>query len=367
MSFKDNLLSWRWWLGMQKPATQLEPPPLKITAIIPAFNEEACIGATIEALLAQTYPLSAIIVIDDCSLDRTREIARSYLGVTVLRTPQNEGTKSKAQNLGLASVETELFVTVDADTVLLPNAIHEALRYFNDPQCEVVSGTVVPQKRDNFWERGRLVEYLYAAAIMKPAQNHHGLVVVASGCFSIFRTATVQRFGGFNKRTLAEDLDLTWEIQDEGGRIYFASKAICYVVDPNNKKQYVNQLDRWYRGFMQNLKVRRFNLFPHKRRMMFVVYGYMLWNIASVFFLPGLILALTGDVLTTVLYVIGITAVFGWLPALFMAWRFGHVRDALGGLIPFMILPYLNLYIYLRAFVLEIILGRKLNFWLKGH
>jgi biofilm PGA synthesis N-glycosyltransferase PgaC len=202
---------------------------------------------------------------------------------------------------------------------------------------------------------------------MKPAQDHHGLVLVASGCFSIFKTETVRRFGGFNERTLAEDLDLTWEIQNEGGRVYFASRAVCYPIDPHTARVFVNQMNRWYRGFMQNLKVRRFNLFPHKRSMAVMTYGYLAWNIGSVLFVPGLTYGLTGNVLVTLVYVVGVTAVFGWLPALLVAWKLGVFRDALGGLVPFMILPYLNLMIYLKAFVQEIILGQSLREWKKGH
>ncbi len=366
-SMYDKLTSLNWWLGRSAAELLQEPPQMAVTAIVPAYNEAASIAATIESLLAQTYPLSAIIVIDDCSTDNTGDIARRYEGVTVLRTPLNQGTKSQAQNYGLEMITSELFVTVDGDTVLRPDALYEAMRFFNDLSCEVVCGTVIPQTRRNFWERGRLVEYLHAQAIMKPAQNHHGLVLVASGCFSIFRTETVRQFGGFNERTLAEDMDLTWEIHDQGGRVYFAPKAVCYPVDPPTGVIYARQLDRWYRGFMQNLKVRNFRLFPNKRVMGGMVYLYLVWFGVSAIWLPIFLLAATSEIGYALGYLILINALFVLLPALVAAWRYGVVVDTLMGFFPFMFLQYFNLYLYLRAVVRELVLGQKLNTWQKGH
>ena len=363
----SKLLSWRWWLGLGSPKTVLPPPQMSVAAIVPAFNEAKHIAATLEALLRQTYTLGQIIVVDDCSSDNTGDIARTFPGVTVLRTPQNKGTKSQAQNYALDEVTCELFVTIDADTILAPDALYEAMRFFNEPNCEVVCGTVIPQVRKNFWERGRLVEYLYSQTVMKSAQNHHGLVLVASGCFSVFKTETARRFGGFNERTYAEDMDLTWEIQDEGGRVYFAPKAVCYPVDPSTGTMYMRQLDRWYRGFMQNLKVRRFKVFPNKKAMAVMVYTYLLWFGFSALLLPGYFYMLSGNILTSIAFALGINAVFVWLPSLVAAYRLGVTKDAVGGLLPFLLLPYLNLFLYGRAVVRELILGQTLTEWHKGH
>jgi len=363
----SNVCSLRWWLGIRPQALAQEPPVMAVTAIVPAYNEAVCIRDTLVSLRVQTYPLAAIIVVDDCSDDGTGDVAQTVDGVTVIRTAQNQGTKSQAQNYALDRVETELFVTVDADTILAPDALYEAMRYFNDPSCEVVCGTVIPQVRKNFWERGRLVEYLYAQTIMKPAQNHHGLVLVASGCFSVFKTETVRRYGGFNERTLAEDMDLTWEIQDEGGRVYYAPKAICYPVDPPTGTIYVRQLDRWYRGFMQNLKVRHYKVFPHKWSMAVMVYLYLMWFAVSAFLLPLYFYAVSGSVVHAISFALLVNAVFVWTPALYSAWRLGVLRDAMGGLVPFLVLPYLNLLIYCRAVVLELICNQKLATWQKGH
>ncbi len=367
MSIQTTLGSWRWWLGLEPAALRDEPPMRSVTAIVPAYNEAASIGKTIESLLAQTYPLAAIIIVDDCSTDGTGDVARRYPSVAVLRTPKNCGTKSQAQNFALTRLTTEFFVTVDADTVLAKDALYEAMRSFNDPTCEVVCGAVVPQVRDTFWERGRLVEYLYAQTIMKSAQNHHGLILVASGCFSVFRTETARRLGGFNHRTLAEDMDLTWEIQDEGGRVYFAPNAVCYPIEPATGEIYMRQLDRWYRGFMQNLKVRNFRVFPNKRGMACMVYGYLVWFAVSALILPMYFYTVTNDPLIALFYALLMNALFVWVPALWTGYRYGVMRDGVLGLVPFLLLPYINLFLYVRAIVRELVLGNTLTVWQKGH
>ena len=110
----------KWLLGIQeKPKINHDIPLPNIICIIPAYNEEATIAKTIKSLQAQTVPISRIIVVDDCSQDKTAEIARKC-GAEVIRTPKNTGTKARAQNYALQFIEDEnaIIVTVDADTCL---------------------------------------------------------------------------------------------------------------------------------------------------------------------------------------------------------------------------------------------------------
>jgi len=343
--WRSNLTSWRWWLGLRSKEVLAEPPQMSVTVIVPAFNEAKHIAATVQSLQHQTYLIKEIIVVDDCSTDNTGEIARS-LGVTVIRTPMNKGSKAQAQGFGLDLVKTELFVTVDADTILASNAIYEAMRFFNDNNTEVVCGTVVPQRLNTAWELGRLVEYLYAQAIMKPAQDQHGLVLVASGCFSIFRTKTVKELGGFDERTMAEDMDLTWQIHENGGRVYFATKAVCYPVDPPNRRIYCAQMDRWYRGFIQNMKVRNYKPFPRKWSMRTMVYIYLVWFAISALITPLFLYAITTNILMTLLWMLIMNSVLVWLPALVVGKKLGvPVLKIVYGFLPYLILPYINMFI----------------------
>lgn len=366
----SRLLSWRWWLGLREEIILAPPPQVGITAIVPCFNEEESIAKTIRSLQAQTYPIDEIIVIDDCSTDNTAEIARS-MGVTVIRTPENKGSKARGQNYVLPEIKTDYFVSVDGDTILDPNALYEALRCLNDPEAEVVCGMVIPQKVETFWEYGRLGEYLFAQALIKSAQEHNGLVFVASGCFTVLRTNGLRERGGFNDRTMGEDMDDTWQVQEQGRRVYFASRAICYPVDPSTWEIYSRQLDRWYRTFLQNLKVRRFRVFPKKKSMAILTYVYLIWFGIGVFMMPllfvGLLLGLE-DAWQAVWWSLAMLLIFVWIPSILEGIRTKvPFRKVLLGLLAFLITPYFNAYIYLRACWKELVVGDTLRIWNKGH
>jgi glycosyltransferase involved in cell wall biosynthesis len=84
-----------------------------VSTIIPGYNAEAYLAQAIESVLNQTRPSDEILVVDDCSTDRTAKIARGY-GVRVIRTPRNQGSAA-ARNLGLRSTAAEIVAWLDAD------------------------------------------------------------------------------------------------------------------------------------------------------------------------------------------------------------------------------------------------------------
>src|SRR5205814_9574156 len=82
-----------------------------ISIIVPARNEEACLGACLESLVAQTGIAFEIIVVDDDSTDRTAEIARSFLNLQ--RTP-DEGVRGYASRGGMDASGSSTHVGADA-------------------------------------------------------------------------------------------------------------------------------------------------------------------------------------------------------------------------------------------------------------
>ena len=141
-----------------------------VTVLVPAYNEEASIADTIASLRNQTVPPTEIIVIDDCSTDRTAEVARA-LGATVIRPAVNTGSKAGAQNYALRDVKTPFTMALDADTTVAPDAIARLLAVMEDQSVSAACGFVVPRNVNSVWERGRYVEYLLAFAFYKPIQD----------------------------------------------------------------------------------------------------------------------------------------------------------------------------------------------------
>jgi biofilm PGA synthesis N-glycosyltransferase PgaC len=360
-------INWRWWFGC-KPEIAGQPPrgDLSISVIIPAYNEEASIERTLASVRAQTVKIDEIIVVDDCSTDRTAEIARQA-GAVVRRTPQNMGTKARAQNYVLPLIKTDLFVTIDADTSLDPRAIERTMPYFNDPRTGSVCGLVIPQRIRTLWERGRFVEYLFGITVMKGAQNNVNAVLVSSGCFSVFRTEVVRELGGFRSRSMAEDMDLTWEMHFNSYRVYFAPDAYCYPLDPPTARVFYRQVLRWYSSFFQNVAIHRGQLL--KNRIGFFVYGYLLDAIFTPVLAVIALSGLAGNLLLAVALALILDLVIVSVPTLAKAGRMGigTFLKALASLPSYPVVRMANIFIFWRALFNEWIFGRTLSTWQKGH
>ncbi len=224
----------------------------ELTVIVPAYNEEASLGDTIRSLQEQTAPPREILVVDDHSTDRTQEIACS-LGVTVLRPERNTGSKAGAQNFALPRVGTRFTMAIDADTVLAPDAIARLILAMREREVAAACGFVVPRHKRTLWERGRYIEYLFAFTFYKPIQDYFGKPMISSGCFSLYRTRALRQNGGWQTRTMAEDMDLTWSFYARGLGVRFVPEAVCYPIEPHDFRFMRKQLRRWSHGFVQNV------------------------------------------------------------------------------------------------------------------
>ncbi len=94
---------------------------MTITAIIPCYNAEPHLAEAIESALRQTRPVDEVLVVDDCSTDDSREVARKY-PVTLLCTPSNSG-HAMARNLGIEAARGDVIVWLDADDFFDPNHV----------------------------------------------------------------------------------------------------------------------------------------------------------------------------------------------------------------------------------------------------
>ncbi|MDR7417447.1 MAG: glycosyltransferase family 2 protein [Armatimonadota bacterium] len=347
---------------------------MSVAVIIPAYNEEASIADTIRSVLTQTRPPEQLIVVDDCSTDRTGEVARAH-GAQVVRPARNQGTKAQAQNVALPLVGAEITVTIDADTTLAPDALEKLIAPFErDPDLALASGYLVPRHLDTVWERGRLVEYLYGLELYKTAQAAVGAPIVCSGAFSAFRTSVLREHGGFDAGTMAEDLNFTWKVHMSGGKATFVEGAICYPVDPRTWPIYFKQVDRWVRAFFQNLM-----LFSHRlhRKPMLAVFIWL--GVFEAFLFPAALVATAYTVLTATLFerdvawiswLAGLTLVDAALVTAF-AIR-GGIRArclpvVLRSVHLYFLLRMVNAGLWWRGFILEVLLGRRLTVWSKGH
>src|SRR5208282_5860011 len=115
---------------------KLSNPPPTVSVLIPAHNEETVIVRTVNSVLASDFADLRVIVINDGSTDATGELLDEHFAsdprVQIIHQV-NRG-KPAALSAGLAKADSEILVTIDADTEIEADAISKLVRHFSDPQ-----------------------------------------------------------------------------------------------------------------------------------------------------------------------------------------------------------------------------------------
>src|ERR1035437_5008129 len=111
---------------------------MKISVIIPAYNEEKYLNKTLEAILAQDYPDFEVIVVDNASTEKTAEIAKSFTNIKVVY--ESRGGTMLACESGLQEAKGEIIVRMDADCVPHTDWLSKGDTHFLDKKVVAVSG-----------------------------------------------------------------------------------------------------------------------------------------------------------------------------------------------------------------------------------
>ena len=165
-----------------------------VSFIIPAYNEETLLGRTLEALKAAAQAVGEpfeIVVVDDASTDRTAAIAREH-GAQVVSVAHRQIAATR--NSGARTAGGEMFVFVDADTIVTPAAVAAAVRVMR--QGAVGGGCALHfDGRLPFY--GRII-----AGVAVPLYRAVGL---ASGCFLFCTREAFHAAGGFDEKLFAAE------------------------------------------------------------------------------------------------------------------------------------------------------------------
>jgi peptidoglycan-N-acetylglucosamine deacetylase len=224
-----------------------------VSVIVPAFNEEMVIEATVRALLASEYENFEIIVVDDGSKDRTSEIVRERFGEEErvrLFTEANAG-KANALNFGLRYAKGEIVIALDADTVFAPQAIAALAHRFYDATIGAVAGNAKVGNRINIVTRWQALEYITSQNMDRRAFASLNCITVVPGAVGAWRRELLEKAGGFTSDTLAEDQDLTLRIRRMGYKVGYEESAIAWTEAPDRLRLLARQRFRWAYGTLQ--------------------------------------------------------------------------------------------------------------------
>jgi biofilm PGA synthesis N-glycosyltransferase PgaC len=301
------------YLNIQLLASILldSPPALRfdlefpsVTLLIAAFNEEATIAETLDYALRSDYPGGfEVVVADDGSSDRTREIIREYVNRdrrVRLLTVEHAG-KAAALNAALASVTSPLVATIDADTLLMADSLRRVVaRLLVSPSDTVaVAGAVlVRNSRSNLLTRAQEWDYFLGIASVKRGQALLQGTLVAQGAFSLYDATALRLAGGWPNK-IGEDIVLTWRMLRQGGRSVFEPTAVAFTEVPSSWRAFARQRRRWARGMIEGLRDHGLGLLKRMSFYSHSVAGNFLFPFLDACFtfafIPGIVLAITGN------------------------------------------------------------------------
>src|SRR6202795_2099848 len=247
----------------------------EISIIVPARNEEASLGDCLVSLAAQTGVAFEIIVVDDGSTDRTREIAQSFAKVRVISPeplPDGWTGKNNAVVAGAKEARAPWLLFTDADTVHRPGSLARALDEAKTEGADLLSYSP-EQVAVTFAERAVMPVIFAELAAKYPPQKVRGQnseIVAANGQYLLVRRAAYDAVDGHAAvaTEILEDVALARSFRNAGKCVYFR-----YGGDAVRARMYRN----WPQirdGWTKNLAL----LFPHPERL--AVQSLFLWFVA---------------------------------------------------------------------------------------
>lgn len=212
-----------------------------ISILIPAFNAEKWIGATIESAINQTWNKKEIIIVDDGSEDRTLKVARKFESQNVKIISQKNQGASNARSRALEYAQGDFIQWLDADDLLAPDKISEQMKFseFNSESSILLTGPCgifywrVEKAKffpNALWQDLKPVEWL-----LEKFKGPHWLI---PACWLVSRDLS-DKAGTWDKRlTLDDDGEYFCRVVGASKMVKFVRNARCFY------RQSANQLSR---------------------------------------------------------------------------------------------------------------------------
>ncbi len=232
--------------------------------LIPAWNEAAVIGTSVDRLMVLDYPRDAlrIYVVDDASTDETPQVIQAkvaqYPG-NVVHLRRDKGGEGKAHTLnhGLAVVLADdwmqAILIMDSDVIYERSALRRMTRHLADPRVGSVTAYIKEGSRPgNYMTRFISYEYITAQAAARRSQEVLGVIACLAGGAQLHSRANIEAVGGrIDTSTLAEDTVTTFETQQAGRQVIFEPHATVWAEEPGSIVALWKQRLRWARGNIQ--------------------------------------------------------------------------------------------------------------------
>lgn len=256
-----------------------EPPILPqtppVTFVVPCHNEGDNAAETLASLLAQDYPETEVIAVNDASTDHTGavldRVARDDPRVRVIHFRSNQG---KAMGLRMAALAArhEFLVCLDGDALLERHATRWLMRHFVDgDRVAAVTGNPRIRNRTTLLGKIQVGEFSSIIGLIKRAQRIYGRLFTVSGVVAAFRKSALHSIGYWNVDMVTEDIDVSWRLQLAHFDIRYEPNALCWILMPETLKGLWRQRVRWAQGGAEVFKRYWRTLLRWRSRRMWLV------------------------------------------------------------------------------------------------
>ncbi len=261
------------------------------TIMIPAHNEAVVIGRTVESMLKLEYPKERlrVLVINDGSKDETASIVQAFADqdsrVVLFNVPPGEGGKgkSRALNLGLRHVNSEIIAVYDADNTPDPKALRYLVaQLITHKELGGVIGKFRTVNKDaTLITRFINIETLSFQSILQAGRWQMHNIATLPGTNFVLWTHLMRTLDGWDEQALTEDSELSIRIYEKGYKIKFIPYALTYEQEPQEWKVWLKQRMRWVRG--NNYVIAKFfreiPKFKSKRLAFDILYTLLLYYV----------------------------------------------------------------------------------------
>lgn len=258
-----------WPVGEDVAPPRLPGEPL-ISILIPCFNEELHVEATVLAALNQSYPHVEVIAINDGSTDGTAAILDRMVlqhdQLRVIHLAHNQG-KAMVLRMGAMAARSEYLVCIDGDALLERHAAaYLVAPLVHHPRVGGVTGNPRVRTRSTLVGHIQVGEFSSIVGLIKRTQRVYGQVFTVSGVVSAFRRSALHRVGYWSLDMITEDIDISWKLQRDHWSIFYEPRALCWILMPETLRGLWKQRLRWAQGgaevFLKNI----FNIWRWRHR-----------------------------------------------------------------------------------------------------
>lgn len=241
-----------------KRQVQPAPPGKKVDVFITAFDEPLeVLRRTAMGARAIRYPHRTYFL-DDGKRDELKKIAEE-LGIGYIRRAGNANAKAGNLNYAIRVTDAEFILQLDADHFPLPHIVDQILGYFNDPRVAFVQTPQDFYNTDSFthvinddaremWEENRIFY-----SLLQPGKDSHNASFFC-GCGGMLRRSALEEIGGFQSKTIIEDMETSLTLHSHGWNSVYHPGALAFGLSPGSAAAFHVQRQRWAQGSMQMLR-----------------------------------------------------------------------------------------------------------------